>query len=400
MMKKILIVIHDMRIGGAQKSLLSFLECLEGHENRRDYEIHLLPLNPRGEFLAQMPERVILEEPGWVLRWMSMPLSKTLLNKYFSLRGMFGEGLWLLRKALKLFPKRLNGTQRLWQNWRYLIPARQEAYDVAVAYMDGVSSFYVMDKVQAAKKVLWLHSDYQKQGYDAVFDAPYYAGCSCAVTVSEECRATLRRAHPTQADKMQVLENISSAALVMHRSQERPCDEFVGYSGLKLVTVGRLHEQKGIDLAVEAARVLKEKGMEFRWLAVGEGSERARLEALISRYGLEDRFILVGAQENPYTFMRACDILVQPSRVEGKSIVLDEAKMLCKPIVVTRYPTVGDSILHGETGWVTDMTGPALAGGILHMHKDAALRASIISRLEQLPKGNESLVNEYIRVMF
>ena len=75
MMKKILIVIHDMRIGGAQKSLLSFLECLEGHENRRDYEIHLLPLNPKGEFLAQMPERVILEEPGWVLRGMSMPLS-------------------------------------------------------------------------------------------------------------------------------------------------------------------------------------------------------------------------------------------------------------------------------------------------------------------------------------
>ena len=199
---------------------------------------------------------------------------------------------------------------------------------------------------------------------------------------------------------MHVLENISSAALVTHRSQERPCDEFAGYSGLKLVTVGRLHEQKGIDLAVEAARVLKEMGTEFRWLAVGEGGERARLEALISRYGLDDRFILVGAQENPYTFMRACDILVQPSRVEGKSIVLDEAKMLCKPIVVTRYPTVGDSILHGETGWVTDMTGPALAEGIWHMHKETTLREAIVSRLEQMPKGNEGLVNEYIRVMF
>jgi len=399
-MKKILIVIHDMRIGGAQKSLLSFLECLEGHEKRGDYEIHLLPLRAEGEFLSQLPASIILEKPGDALCWMSMPLSAKLLKAHFSLRGMLGEGLWLIRKALKCFPKGLNDTQKLWQNWKRIIPVRREAYDVAVAYMDGVSSYYVMDKVQAEKKVLWLHSDYQKQGYDAAFDAPYYAGCSCAVTVSEECRATLLRAHPAQAKKMQVLENISSASLVMRRSQERPCAEFTDYAGLKLVTVGRLHEQKGIDLAVEAARVLHERGTEFRWLVVGEGGERSRLEGLISRYGLEKRFILVGAQKNPYTFMRACDILVQPSRVEGKSIVLDEAKMLCKPAVVTRYPTVDDSIRHGETGWITDMTGPALAEGILHLHQDAALRQAIISHLERLPKGNEGLASEYIRIMF
>lgn len=399
-MKKILIVIHDMRIGGAQKSLLSFLECLEGHEKRKDYEIHLLPLRPEGEFLNQLPASVILEKPGHALCWMSVPLGARLLKEHFSLRGVLGEGLWLLRKAMKLFSKGLNGTQKLWQNWKPIVPAHGESYDVAVAYMDGVSSYYVMDKVKAGKKVLWLHSDYQKQGYNADFDAPYYAGCDCAVTVSEECRETLRQAHPTQADKLQILGNISSAALVLKRSQEQPCAEFSDYAGLKLVTVGRLHEQKGIDLAVEAARVLMERGAEFRWLVVGEGGERSRLEALISRYDLEDRFRLVGARDNPYTFMRACDIIVQPSRVEGKSIVLDEAKMLCKPAVVTCYPTVADSIRHGETGWITEMTGPALAEGILRLHQDDTLREAIISRLEKLPKGNEELVDEYIRVMF
>lgn len=399
-MKKILIVIHDMRIGGAQKSLLSFLQCLEADARRAEYEIHLLPLRPEGAFLAQLPPSVIVEMPPRPLRWMGSHLNAALVLKHFSLRGLMGEGLWLLRKMLKCLPKELNAVQKLWHSWHRLIPVCKERYDAAIAYMDGVSCYYVMDKVQAAKKVLWLHSDYQKQGYDAAFDKPYYAGCSCAVTVSEECRETLKRAHGDQAEKMYVLENLSSASLVIQRSQAADCEQFAGYSGLKLVTVGRLHEQKGIDLAVEAANVLMKRGIDFRWLVAGEGSERGRLEAMISRYGLDERFILAGAQSNPYPFMRACDILVQPSRVEGKSIVLDEAKMLCKPIVVTRYPTVNDSICHGETGWITELSALAVAEGILKMAHDTALRQKVISRLEQMPKGNEGMVGEYIRVMF
>ncbi len=400
MMKKILIVIHDMRIGGAQKSLLSFLQCLEAHESRTAYELHLLLLNPVGEFLAQLPESVILEEPGRALRWMGMHLSPTLVLKHFSLRGLIGEGLWMLRKALQRFPKGLNATQKLWHSWKRLIPERDGDYDVAIAYIDGVSSYYTMDKVFAKKKVLWLHSDYQKQGYEPGFDRLYYECCHGIITVSEECRETLRRAHPEQAEKMQVLENISSSAMVGLRSREGSCPEFAAAKGLKLLTVGRLHEQKGIDIAVEAAKCLRDAGADFLWLAVGEGSERPKLDALIARYGLENHFKLVGARENPYIYMRECDILVQPSRIEGRSIVLDEAKMLEKPIVVTNYPTVGDAVEHGVTGWVTDMTGPAIAEGILRLQGDAELREAIVKRLAVLPKGNEAVVAEYIKTMF
>lgn len=398
-MKKILIVIHDMRIGGAQKSLLSFLQSLAAQGGCAAYDVHVLPLNPRGEFLAQIPEGITVDMPDNTLRWLGQHMSRELLVKHFSLRGLVGEALWVLRKLLRLFPKGLNLSQRVWHSWRRLIPAHRERFDAAIAYMDGTPGYYVMDKVQADKKVLWLHSDYQKQAYDPAFDEGYYRDCDAIVTVSEECRETIRRAHPAQGGKMHVLENISSYVMVKARSEEAGAEEFDGTAGAKLLSVGRLHVQKGMDIAIDAARCLKERGFAFRWLIAGEGSERPSLERKIAEYGLENHVFLLGSRSNPYVYMTKCDILIQPSRIEGKSIVLDEAKMLCKPIVVTNYPTVGDSVSHGETGWVVEMTGEAIAEGVLRLWEDAPLREGIVRRLESLPKGNEALVQRYLDTM-
>lgn len=398
-MKKILIVIHDMRIGGAQKSLLSFLQSFAAQGRCADYDVHVLPLNPKGEFLSQIPAGITVEMPDNTLRWLGQHMSVELLVKHFSLRGLLGEALWVLRKARHLFPKGLNLSQRVWHNWRRLIPGCREKYDVAIAYMDGTPEYYVMDKVQAHKKVLWLHSDYHKQAYDPAFDGSYYRDCDAIVTVSEECRETIRRAHPLYSDKMYVLENISSYAMVKARSEASGAEEFAAVEGARLLSVGRLHVQKGMDIALDAAHYLKVQGFAFRWLIVGEGSERPALEKKIAEYGLENHVFLLGSRQNPYVYMTKCDILIQPSRIEGKSIVLDEAKMLCKPIVVTKYPTVGDSVRHGETGWIVDMTGEEIAEGVLRMCEDAQLRDEIVRNLECQPKGNEALVQRYIDIM-
>lgn len=399
-MKKILIVIYDMRIGGAQKSLLSFLQELAAAGKSGEYEVHVMPMNPAGTFLGQIPADIRVVQPPNILRWLGCRLSGKLLTKHCSLRGLLGETMWILRSKLRLLPRALNIPQRLWRVWKPFIPACAEVYDVAISYIDGTASYYVMDKVQAGKKVLWLHSDYQKQGYDHAFDAPYYQACNAVVTVSAECRETIRRALPVIEDKLHVLENISSWQTVLSRSQEGECPEYAGADGMKLLCVGRLHEQKGMDIAVEAARCLKDKNVRFRWLVVGEGSERPKLERMIAAYDLADCFQLIGSRENPYIYMRECDILVQPSRVEGKSIVLDEAKMLCKPIVAAAYPTVGDAITHGETGLIADMNGEAICEAILRMQEDAALRGEIIQRLKMLPKGNEDELRRYLDVMF
>jgi len=399
-MKKILIVIHDMRIGGAQKSLLSFLQCLEEDASRADYEIHLLPLRPEGEFLAQLPPSVILVEPNRALRWMGSHLNAALVLKHFSLRGMIGEGLWLLRKLLKRFPKELNDAQKLWRSWKRLIPACGECYDAAIAYMDGVSGYYVVDKVKAGRKVLWLHNDYEKVRYAPAFDAPYYAAADQLITISDECLESLRRHHPEQSGKMAVLPNMTSYQMLKSRSEEGDCPEYKGTIGLKLLTVGRLNAQKGIDLAIRAAELLRAEGVDFTWLVAGEGGERESLEKQLKEARLGNHFQLIGARMNPYAYMRECDILVQSSRYEGKSIVLDEAKMLCKPIVATDYSTVRDAVTHGETGLIVEMTPEGIAGGIRTLRQDDKLRARLVDTLQAMPKGNTEALQQYIDLMF
>jgi glycosyltransferase involved in cell wall biosynthesis len=143
--------------------------------------------------------------------------------------------------------------------------------------------------------------------------------------------------------------------------------------GIMLVSVGRLNVQKGFDVAIESCKILIDKGLDIYWYILGEGDERAALERKIVENGLEDRFILLGIKENPYPYVNVADIYVQPSRFEGKSIAIDEAKILAKPVVVTNFPSVADQIVHLENGFVTQMTAESIADGIAELVANSPL---------------------------
>ena len=399
-MKRILIVIYDMRIGGAQKSLLSFLQTLSQDARSKEYEIDVMPFNPVGEFLAQIPEGINVRQPENVLRWMGTKMNRELIFRHFSLSGLLGECMWVLRKKLRLHSEHGNVQQKLWQVWHTFIPVLKDEYDVAISYIDGTANYYVMDKVNAGKKVLWLHTDYQKMGYDAGLDARFFRDCDAIATISSECREALRSVLPDLDEKIHVIENITSAGTVTAMALEGSCPEYPAEPCLRLLTVGRLHHLKGLDMAVDAAKALKDSGVSFRWLVVGEGNERNALEEQIYVSGLDSCFCLIGSRNNPYQYMRECDILVQTSRCEGKSIVLDEAKILGKPIVVTNYPTVYDAVDHEETGLIVGMNAYSICQGILRMASDDALRQKIAANLNRNPKGNESELSRYIEIMF
>ena len=399
-MKKVLIVIRDMKIGGAQKSLLTFLQCLASTQMQKQFDIHLMVIDPQGAFLSQIPKTIQLVEAPRELRWLSVHMKPQLIFQQFTWRGIWGEICWLLQKGMKRFSPSFHISQKKWKCWKPFVPENRQKYDVAVSYIDGCPNYYVMDKVKADKKVLWVHSEYQKQGYDSAFDRPFFEASDAIVTISSKCEQCIAEAFPQCADKVHVLENITSYEEISRKSKIGTCVEFAGNQTLKLLTVGRLHTQKGIDLAIGAAKLLKEAGKSFLWLVVGEGAERAGLQALIDSYGLSDSFYLVGSRENPYSYIAECDMIVQPSRVEGKSIVLDEAKMLCKPIVVTNYATVKDSVMHGESGWIVDMTEQAICEGIVHMYHHPQLRKQIVENLNKAPKGNEEELERYVNIMF
>ncbi len=399
-MKKVLIVIHDMKVGGAQKSLLAFLKCLASSQEHANYDVSVMPISPDGAFYAQIPENITVVEPPRALRWLGSPLSLRLMVEKFSLGGMIGEICWFIGRKMNLFPEKLNLQQQLWKCWHRLIPEALDQYDIAVSYMDGVPNYYVMEKVAAAKKVLWIHNEYQKLGYDPEFDEPYFDACDKIVTISEKCLQCIVQAHPQHTEKVHVLANITSGFEVQSNAKMGNCPEYADRKCLKLLSVGRLNPQKGFALAIDAAKRLKDAGISYVWLILGEGTQRPYLQQIIDQYGLSEQIRLLGIRENPYPYMAACDIFVQTSRNEGKSMVLDEAKILCKPIVVTNYTTVKDSVEHGESGWIVDMSAKAICEGIVHVYQDAQLRERLIHNLQKAPKGNEDELMRYLNIMF
>ncbi len=165
-----------------------------------------------------------------------------------------------------------------------------------------------------------------------------------------------------------------------------------------LCTVAHFCRRKGSDFAIEAAEILKKQHVKFKWLFVGKVLEED-LCYLIKEKGLEENMIFVGVQSNPYPYMYLSDIYVQPSRYEGKSISLDEAKILCKPIVVTNFSTVGDQFENGKNGTICEMKGKAVANAIIELINNPSLQASYRMYLESHIADNSNEVNKLYKYL-
>lgn len=386
-MKKVLFVMHNLGYGGAERSLVNLLQELP----REDYAIDLLLFQKKGDFLRQLPDHVRVLETPQALNGLYAPLSRA--GKY---AGVKLVGTACARVARKT--KKTRSAFR-WRNfYRKQIPMLQEHYDVAAAYVGSEILYYVRDRVRADKKIVWIHNDYVAAGYSKEDDLPYLQDMDAIVSISAECVDVLRREFPELQEKIHCIANITSSAMIRKQAEVFYPEEYTG-SACNILSVGRLWPQKGFDMAVEAAAILKEWGLDFRWFILGEGSLRESLQKQIRAAGLEDRFILAGNRLNPYPYIRHCTLLVQSSRYEGKSVALDEAKILCAPIVATAYPTVGDQILPDKEGVVIPMNPQGIAEGILSLLEDAEKRSALRAYLADREYGNREEVQKYIQLL-
>ena len=208
----------------------------------------------------------------------------------------------------------------------------------------------------------------------------------------------LREEFPEFAPKLFMLENITSSAALKRRAEEFFPEEYQD-GQTTLLSIGRLVQLKGFDMAIKAAALLKKEGLVFRWFVIGTGGLKEELIRQIEDEQVSDCFILLGARENPYPYIENCTIFVQTSRYEGKSVALDEAKILAKPIVVTAYPTVGDQIINGDEGLITELSPESIASGIREMLEKRALREHISGFLSAHEYGNQDEVKKYIQVI-
>lgn len=358
--KKILFVCASMKVGGAEKSLVNLLNLIDYEK----YDIDLLLLKNQGAFLNQIPKTVTQIE-----------LKRNAKALYDSTEKSLHT---LAMKAIKYIT---TGFEKIrWKEydtlrthrWKYVYskicePLDQE-YDVVVAYQSGDPTYYAFDKVKAKRKVTFFHTDISHITLDIDDDSSYLEMADLIVTISDKCLESLNNEFPQYNDKMVWLQNLSSSKSIRKLAGDNMPIEYKPYEKqLKIVSVGRLENMKGYDMAINAAHILKNRGVSFQWFIIGEGTERKELEIQIEKEGVQSCFHMIGLRSNPYPYIKFADILVQSSRYEGKSVVLDEAKILDRPIVVTNYNSAKDQISDGVDGLIAKMSGEGIAEKIMEM---------------------------------
>ena len=385
---KLFFIIHSLGAGGAEKSLVSLLNSIPPEK----YDIDLMVIGSGGIFRPQIPEYINI---------IPSPLSLRALCYSFHLRQFKDEAKWhtYILKFLLVFIVRMFGNrklqiyQRQWAIWKHIIPSLKTKYDVAISYMSGFCNYFVIDKIPyTTKKILWIHHDYSEFTENRSFDLRYFCKADAVATVSPVCKDALCKDFPNIAEKFVVIENISNASLIKKQSLDVISKHIQKEQRLKIISMGRFAPIKGMDLAIKAAHILKEKSRDFKWYFLGDGPERNNLESMITEYGLSDNIELLGVKSNPYPYIAAADIYCQPSRFEGKSIAIDEAKILCKPIVVTRYPSVSDTIENNINGLIVDIDAQSIAKGVETLLVQPQLRNRLSEYLSCHKEYNTDLV--------
>ncbi|MCM3665230.1 glycosyltransferase [Mesobacillus subterraneus] len=392
MKKKVLIASFDLAIGGVERSLIGLLNSIDYQQ----YDVDLMLFKHEGEFFSLLPEgpNLLPENPAYstfrksisqIIRDGRYPIAVSrLLAKYIG--GIKG-------KLMKAEEPGYLIIQYGWELSRPFLPEITKEYDLAIGFL--WPHHFIGEKVKAKRKVGWVHTDYSNILVDKKTESKMWENLDQIVAVSEECSNTFIRLFPHFKEKTLVIENILSQDFVRKQAEIQSAQEIKKERGKTiLVSVGRLSHAKGFDKAIRACRQLVDKGYDIAWYVVGYGPLESELLKLISELELDNHFFLLGKKMNPYPYIKACDIYVQPSRYEGKAVTIREAQILGKPVVITNFPTAKSQVKDGLDGLITPMGVEGIVEGLQKLLDNPSLRDELIKNTNSMDYGNENEVEK------
>ena len=387
MKKNILFIVSDMESGGFQKSLISLLKEF----NYDEYNVDITILSPNGIFINDIPKEVKIKklniEPCFFYKFpqclIQLIKEKKILLTY--------------KRIIQFFISRLNkGLGGIYMAKQ--IPAIDKKYDVAIDYNGQHILYYMVDKVKAEKKISYFHSDYKKWPYYKYADKKYYPKVDYIVTISEICKESLVEFFPECKEKIRVIENISSPKIIRDLSL-RECSIKFNLKYTNVIMVGRPSKTKGYDFAIEACKRLRDEGYKVKFYSIGTSNEVDIFKNMVRGLGIENEFIFLGETNNPYKYIRQANIFVHPSRFEGKSVAIDEAKILCKPIVISNFTTAKDHIKNEVNGLIVEMNSEGVYKGIKRLIDHKELCNRFINNLQNDDFGNENEVEKLYKLI-
>lgn len=385
--KKLLIAVYNLEIGGIERSLINMLENMDYQK----VDVDLLIYHHTGELIGAIPEQVNV-----------LPQIEQYTTFRKSIKQCFKEGhysIGSIRVLCKLLTFTNTKLVKLEEGSGYIqmqlaqkysmpfLPVLPKEYDLAISY--AWPHDIVANKIKALKKIAWVHTDYSKLEIDNVMDLSIWNKFDYVASVSEDCLKSFLKQYPSLAKKTMVIENITSPEFIKSMARESE-PNFVSEQDFNLISVGRLSYVKGFDLAIEALKILHDKGYKnIKWYVVGYGGYESKLRELIAKNRLEDSFLLLGKKTNPYYYIESCDLYVQPSRYEGKAVTVTEAMILGKPVLITNYPTAHSQVKHGIDGYICELSSKGVAEAIEGLYTDSQLRENVVKIIEEKDFSNQ-----------
>lgn len=373
----ILIFSQAMELGGVERSLLGLLDSID--YDRYDVDLFLMRhsgelmpyLNPKAKLLPEIPQYASLAVP-----MVSLLRSGQIGVLCGRLKG---------KLAAKHFDKRHPGSKpsvtALTYSHKYTLSAMPQisdkTYDIAISFL--TPHYFARERVKAKKYAAWIHTDYTALSFDRSAEIAMWREYDAICGVSEQVTAAFDAEFPELSHLTETVENILPKNLI-ERQSNIPQSKMQRENKFALLSVGRFSEQKNFDNVPDICRRLVEDGLDVKWYLIGYGGEEPLIRQKITEAGMQDRVIILGKKDNPYPYMRACDLYVQPSRYEGKAVTVREAQLLGKPVVITNYATSASQLEDGVDGVIVPMDNVGCAVGIAALLRDPA-------RMQQLSEN-------------
>lgn len=389
--KEILICSHAMEIGGAERSLLDLLYTFDYEK----YNVDLFLYRHSGEWLNDIPKNVNLLQELKKYSSLLVPMTQLIKSGQFDVL----VGRFIGKFMAKRYSRKHNLTHSavaIEYSHKYtkafmpqISPGKK--YDLAISFL--TPHYFVLDKVNANKKIAWIHTDYATIDVNIKSELKMWSMYDNIVSISKDCTKSFLKKFPSLSGKIIEIENILSADLISKKSVEFIPQE-LDNECVKLLSIGRFSDAKNFDNVPEICKKIIKKGLNVKWYLIGYGGDEQLIRDKIAEFNMQDNVIILGKKENPYPYIKACDAYIQPSRYEGKSVAVREAQILEKPVIITNYATAKSQLKDGYDGVIVPVDNDGCADGIYNVLTDIKLMKQLSFNCSQNDYTNSNEVNK------
>lgn len=396
MKKKIFIFSHAMEIGGAERALLGLLNSFDYSK----YEVDLFLLQHSGELMPLIPSEVNLlpeiSQYSAIMKPMVLALKEGQIKVVLGrLCGKLKAKLYDIKHTLNRSAVAIEYSHK--HTVKYLPKVNNEHYDIAISFL--TPHYIVSEKVNADKKIAWIHTDYSTIELDVKSELAMWSKFDNIVSISDDVTRAFLSTFPSLENKIVKIENILSKDFIEEQADLFNVENEMTGDSIKLLSIGRFCEAKNFDDVPEIASIIKSKGVDFKWYIIGYGADENLIKSKIAQYNMEDTVIILGKKENPYPYIKACDIYVQPSRYEGKCVAVREAQILNKPVIITNYASSKSQLQDGFDGVIVPMDNQGCADGIIKVIDDKDLQNQLIENTKKTDYTNSKEIEKLYKLI-